>query len=183
VSQCPLSGAKRKWLAEGKTAAFDPERTSFVAVENDSFPAGAPSQFRRVAAYSRQVDTDTAAVIGAAVTERSITATKALVARWVGIVSAAWWCVICSCSGSTDGSSTDAYRHSTAYRCTTINATAIDATMINASATNANASSICEGVSGNSRKTRDANDNGGSKRNKGSTGHDQSFLGRTVRTP
>jgi hypothetical protein len=90
-------------------------------------------------------------VIGAAVTEGSITATKALVARWVGIVSAAWR-VICSCSSSTDGSSTDAYRHSTAYGCTTINATtinatAIDATVINASATNANASSICEGVS------------------------------------
>jgi hypothetical protein len=91
------------------------------------------------------------AVIGAAVTERSITATKALVARWIGIVSAAWR-VICACSSSTDGSSTDAYRHSTAYGCTTINpttinATAIDATVINASATNANASSICEGVS------------------------------------
>jgi hypothetical protein len=90
-------------------------------------------------------------VIGAAVTERSITATKALVARWVGIVSTAWR-VICSCSSRTDGSSTDAYRHSTAYGCTTINATtinptAIDATVMNASATNANASSICEGVS------------------------------------
>ena len=90
-------------------------------------------------------------MIGAAVTEGSITATKVLVARWVGIVSAAWR-VICSCSSSTDGSSTDAYRHSAAYRCTTINATAIDtsamdATVINAGATNANASSICEGVS------------------------------------
>ena len=79
-------------------------------------------------------------MIGAAVTERSITATKALVARWVGIVSAAWR-VICSCS-----SSTDAYRHSTAYGCTTINATAINANTTNANATNANAS-ICEGVS------------------------------------
>ena len=90
-------------------------------------------------------------MIGAAATERSITATKALVARLVGIVSAAWR-VICSCSSSTDGSSTDAYRHSTAYGCTTINPatinpTAIDATVINASAANANASSICEGVS------------------------------------
>ena len=85
-------------------------------------------------------------MIGAAVTERSIAATKALVARWVGTVSAAWR-VICSCSGSADGSSTDAYRHSTAYGCTAINATAMNATVINASATNANASSICEGVS------------------------------------
>jgi hypothetical protein len=85
-------------------------------------------------------------MIGAAVTKRSISATKALVARRVGIVSAAWR-VICSCCSSADGSSTDAYRHSTAYGCTTINATAIDATVINAGATNANASSICEGVS------------------------------------
>ena len=85
-------------------------------------------------------------MIGAAVTEGSITATKVLVARWVGIVSAAWR-VICSCSSRADGSSTDAYRHYTAYGCTTINATTINATVMNASATNANASSICEGVS------------------------------------
>jgi hypothetical protein len=88
--------------------------------------------------------------MGAAITERSITAAKALVARWVGIVSAAWR-VVCSRSSSADGSSTDTYRHSTAHGCTTINATAIngtmDATVINASATNANASSIGEGVS------------------------------------
>jgi hypothetical protein len=105
------------------------------------------------------------------VTERPIIATKALLARWVGIVSAAWR-VIGSRGSSTDGSSTDAYRHSTAYRCTTINATAIDATVINASATNANASSICEGIGRNSRNTRDASDNGCSKQNKGSTRHD-----------
>jgi hypothetical protein len=95
--------------------------------------------------------TGTAAVIDAADTERSITATKALVARWVGIVSAAWR-VICSCSSSTDGSSTNTYRHSAAYgrttiNATTINATTIDATVINAGATDASASSICEGVS------------------------------------
>jgi hypothetical protein len=103
-------------------------------------------------------------VIGAAVTERSITATKALVARWVRIVSAAWRVIssICSCSSGTDGGSTDAYCHSTGYGCTTIDATAINAsasnattidatasnaTVINASASNATASSICEGVS------------------------------------
>jgi hypothetical protein len=79
-------------------------------------------------------------VIGAAVTERSIITTKALVARGVGIVSAALRS-ICSCS-----SSTDAYRYSTTYGCTTINATVMNATVINASATNANDSS-CEGVS------------------------------------
>ena len=77
--------------------------------------------------------------------ELSIAAAEVLVARWVGIVSAARR-VICSC-GSTDSSSTDAHRHSTAYDCTTINATAINANTTNADATNANASSICEGVS------------------------------------
>ena len=100
-------------------------------------------------------------MIGAAVTEHSITATKALVARWVGIVSAAWR-VICSSSGSSDGSSTDAYRHSTGYgstaihatsihasagNATTIDATASNATVINPTASDAAASSICEGVS------------------------------------
>jgi hypothetical protein len=119
--------------------------------------------------------------MGAAVTERSMTAAKALVARRIRIVSAARR-VICSCRSSTDGSSTDAYRHSTANGCTTINATtingaaigttAIDTTVINASATNGNASSIGEGVSRNSHKARDANDNRCSKRNKGSTRHD-----------
>jgi hypothetical protein len=64
-----------------------------------------------------------------------------LVARWVGIVSAAWR-VISTGGGSTHGSSTDAYCHSTAYGCTTINATPMDATVISA-----NASPICEGVS------------------------------------
>ena len=66
-----------------------------------------------------------------------------LVARWIGIVSAAW-CVI-----STGGSSTsDTYRHSTTYGCTTVNATAINAAVMNASATNASAATAkCEGVS------------------------------------
>jgi hypothetical protein len=68
---------------------------------------------------------------------------------------------ICSCRSSTDGSSTEAHRHSTGYGrtidTTTIDATAIDAsasnatagyaTVINARMTNANASSIGEGVS------------------------------------
>ena len=81
------------------------------------------------------------AVIGAAVNERSITATKALVARWVRIISAAWR-VVCPRSSGADGGSTDARCHSTGYGCTTIDATTIDATAINATA-----SSICEGVS------------------------------------
>lgn len=95
----------------------------------------------------------------AAVTERSLTATKqTLVARLVGIVSAAWRVSsICSCSSSTDGSSTDTHRYSTGYGCATIdatiNATAIDAsttnaTVINAAAGNRSAaSSIGEGIS------------------------------------
>ena len=85
----------------------------------------------------------------------------ALVARRVGIVSAARR-VICSSSGSSDGSSTDAYRHSTGYgstaihatsihasagNATTIDATASNATVINPTASDAAASSICEGVS------------------------------------
>jgi hypothetical protein len=107
-------------------------------------------------------------VIGEAVRERSISATNALLARWVGIVSAAISSV--SAGGtSTDCSSSDAYRHSTAYGCTSIDATSVDATVINASATNSNAPSICECVSRNSRNAGDADDNGCSKRNDGST--------------
>ena len=148
-------------------------------------------------------DAGTAAVIGAAVTERSMTALFALillvllagvlqavfaaepgtgpadnaVARrvvlpsaiavsgirptWIGIRTIGAIRTICSCRSSTDGSSTEAHRHSTGYGrtidTTTIDATAIDAsasnatagyaTVINAGMTNANASSIGEGVS------------------------------------
>ena len=53
---------------------------------------------------------------------------------------------VSSVRSGTDGSSADAYRHSTAYGCATINATAIDTTVVNANATNSNASSICESV-------------------------------------
>jgi hypothetical protein len=52
------------------------------------------------------------------------------------------WRVISTGRGSTDGSSTDAYRHSAAYGCATI-----DTAVVNADATNSNASAICEGVS------------------------------------
>jgi hypothetical protein len=85
------------------------------------------------------VDTGTAALIGAAVNARSITAAKALVAWWVGIISAARR-VICSRRSRTDGSSTDAYRHSTAYGCTAINATTMNGTVMNAAVMNATAS-------------------------------------------
>ena len=95
----------------------------------------------------------------------------ALVARRVGIVSAAISSVssVSSVSSGTDCSSSDAYRHPTAHRCTMVGATAIDATVIDASATNSNAPSVCEGVSRNSRNAGDADDNGCSKRNDGST--------------
>jgi hypothetical protein len=61
---------------------------------------------------------------------------NSLVARRIGIISAAWR-VICCGSGSTDGSSTDgsAYRHPGAYTTvitSTVNAAAIYTTVINA---------------------------------------------------
>ncbi len=77
------------------------------------------------------------------------------VARSIGIVSAAISSVSSSCSHC---SSSDAYRHSTAYGCTTINATAIDTTVVNTNATNSNASPICEGVGRDGRNTHDADD-------------------------
>ena len=80
----------------------------------------------------------------ATVTEHSITVTKAQLARSIRIVSAA---ISSVSSGGTNGSSSDAYRHSTAYGCTTVDATAIGTTVVNANATNSNASSVCEGVS------------------------------------
>ena len=77
------------------------------------------------------------------------TAIAGISPTWSGICTI---CTICTSSSSTDGSSTDTYRHSTGHGCTTINsstigATAIDSTVMNASMTNGNASSICEGVS------------------------------------
>ena len=73
-----------------------------------------------------------------------------LVARWVGIVSAAWR-VICSCGSSTDGGSTDAYRYSTGYGCTTVNATVMvmDTTVMDTTASTATATTAtaCERVS------------------------------------
>jgi hypothetical protein len=71
----------------------------------------------------------------------------ALVARWVGIVSAAGR-VICAGGSCTDAYS-DAYRHATTYGCTTVHATSIDTTVINASAMNApmiNATTVSEGI-------------------------------------
>src|SRR5258705_13972467 len=73
-----------------------------------------------------------------------------LVARWVGIVSAAWRVItsVSSVGSGTDGSSADAYRHSTAYGCATVNTAAIDACVMNASAANTNApTAICERIS------------------------------------
>ena len=72
-----------------------------------------------------------------------------LVARWVGIVSAAWRVItsVSSVGSGTDGSA-DAYRYSTAYGCAAVNTTAIRAAVINASAADTNApSAICERIS------------------------------------
>jgi hypothetical protein len=69
-------------------------------------------------------------IVGVSATDRRGSAVKA------------WRVISTGRSGSADGSSSDAYRHSAAYGCATINAATI-----NAGATNANASSICEGVS------------------------------------
>ncbi|MDB5605128.1 MAG: hypothetical protein JWP25_2028 [Bradyrhizobium sp.] len=97
-----------------------------------------------------------------------------LVARSIGIISAATSSVSSSCSHC---SCSDAYRHSTAYGCAAINATAIDtptidATVVNANATNANASSICEGVGRDRRNACDADNSGCDERDNKSARHD-----------
>ena len=71
---------------------------------------------------------------------------EVLVARWIGIISAARR-VVGSSGSSAHRSSSDAYRYPAAHRYTTVNTTAIDTTMIDAGATNADASSKCRGVS------------------------------------
>jgi hypothetical protein len=63
----------------------------------------------------------------------------ALVARRVGIVSAACGTSVSSVGSSADGSSPDAYRHATTYGCATINTCSIRASVMNANAANANA--------------------------------------------
>jgi hypothetical protein len=75
---------------------------------------------------------------------------QVLVARSVGVVSAASRVIGSIGSISSDGSSADTYCHSTAYGCSTIDASsidgsAVDATAIDARATNAGA--IREGIS------------------------------------
>jgi hypothetical protein len=80
---------------------------------------------------------------------------QVLVARSVGVVSAALGsigsiCSICSICSSSDGSSADAYCHSTAYGCSTIDTSSIDGSAVDATAIDArasNAGAIREGVS------------------------------------
>ena len=56
-------------------------------------------------------------------------------------------CAVSSVGSGTDSSSTDAYRHSTAYGCATVNTAAIDACVMNASTANTNTSTaICERI-------------------------------------
>jgi hypothetical protein len=94
---------------------------------------------------------------------------QVLVARWVGIVSAAWR--ISSVGSSADGSSANPYRHSTAYGRAAVNAAAIDASVMNTSAAYANASTaaICERISRNHGKAGDADHSGSSQREDRST--------------
>jgi phage/plasmid primase-like uncharacterized protein len=77
---------------------------------------------------------------------------QVLVARWVGIVSAAWR--ISSVGSSADGSSANTYRHSTTYGRAAVNAAAVNAAAIDASVMNTNAAyasasaaAICERIS------------------------------------
>ena len=79
---------------------------------------------------------------GFTIQTRQAAVTCVLVARSVGIVSAASR-PICSGSGSTNGGSTDPYRHSTGYGRTTI-ATTVNSTAIT-TVINADASSIIRG--------------------------------------
>ena len=75
---------------------------------------------------------------------------QVLVARRVGLVSAAWGTSVSSVGSSADGSSPDAYRHATTYGCATINTAVMDACVMNASAAHASAptaTAICEGIS------------------------------------
>jgi len=81
---------------------------------------------------------------------RRLGTAQVLVARSVGVVSAASRAISSVGSISSDGSSADTYCDSTAYGCSTIdtssiNGSAVDATAIDARATNAGA--IREGVS------------------------------------
>ena len=79
----------------------------------------------------------------------------ALVAGWIGIVTAAI-SAVCAVGGGTGRSSSDAYRHPTAYGSTAVNATTVSATTVCATVVNASvadasattpAATICEGVS------------------------------------
>jgi hypothetical protein len=69
-----------------------------------------------------------------------------LVARWVGIVSAARPIISCPVGRSADGGSADAYRHTTTYGSAAVDTGAMDASVI-AGAANASApTAICEGI-------------------------------------
>jgi hypothetical protein len=72
------------------------------------------------------------------------------VAGWIGIISASWRVItsVVGASGSSSHrSSTDSYRHSTAYGSTTVDSTAVNASAVNAAVINASATAICESVS------------------------------------
>jgi hypothetical protein len=94
---------------------------------------------------ARFVDQVAASRNGNNLTDEAARPCNDLVARSIGIVTAAISSV--SSDGSCSNcSSSDAYRHPAAHGCSTVDATAIDTTVVNANATNSNASPICEGV-------------------------------------
>jgi len=66
---------------------------------------------------------------------------------------------VSSVRSGTDGSSADAYRHSTAYGCATVNTAAINAAVMDTNAANTNApTAICERISRNHSNAPDADD-------------------------
>lgn len=74
----------------------------------------------------------------------------ALVAGWIRIVTAAM-SAVCAVGGGAGRSSSDAYRHPTAYGSTAVSAATVNATVVNTSVVDAGATAptatICEGVS------------------------------------
>jgi hypothetical protein len=68
-----------------------------------------------------------------------------LVARWVGIISAAW--AVGSVGSCADGNGPNAHRHATTYGRAAINTGAIRSSVMNANAADADApTAICEGI-------------------------------------
>jgi hypothetical protein len=95
---------------------------------------------------------------------------KSLVARRVGIIPASRLTIVISSGGSRTGRGcADTYRYPPTHWRTV---DAVNATVINTGTTNGSTATSGEGVSRESRNTRDAKDEGRDKRHDGSVGHD-----------